>query len=179
MAWELFATFFIIGLVSFGGGYAMIPLIQEEAVLRHDWLTAQQFTDVVAIAGMSPGPIATNTAIVIGYRQMGVGGALASAAGIILPSLLIIIVLSTVLHRIRKYRSVESAFYGLRAVVTGLIVYAAIVFAINNRLFAGFDWQTVSLLLIYFCSLAAFVKLRIHPVFVLAASGAAGVLLFS
>ncbi len=96
---QLFAVFFVVGLVSFGGGYAMIPVIERE-VTSHHWLTTQQLTDVIALAGMAPGPIATNSAIIIGYRTSGWLGACAAAAGIVLPSLLILIVVAAFFAKI-------------------------------------------------------------------------------
>ena len=165
-------------LVSFGGGYAMIPLIQEEVVERHGWMTAQAFTDVIAVAGMSPGPIAANSAIFIGYDQMGFWGALVSALGMILPSFLIILVIGTVFYKVQQSFVVKSAFYGLRSVVTGLIVYAAILFAMNNGLVSAISWHTISLWIIFGLSLLALIRFRIHPVYVILLSGLAGVALY-
>ncbi len=179
MLWELFSTFFIIGLVSFGGGYAMIPLIQEEVVQRHDWMTAQAFTDIIAVAGMSPGPIATNSAIIIGYKQMGVLGAFTSALGMILPSLIIILAIGTIFYKVQKSMMVKSAFYGLRSIITGLIVYAAILFAMNNGLVSSFSWHTLSLVIIFGLSLLALIRFRIHPVYVILISGLVGIALYS
>ncbi|WP_078549541.1 chromate transporter [Litchfieldia alkalitelluris] len=178
MLWDLFSTFFMIGFVSFGGGYAMIPLIQQEVVEKHGWMTVQSFTDVIAVAGMSPGPIATNSAIFIGYEQMGMAGAFMSALGMILPSLMIIITIGAIFYRIQKSLVVKSAFYGLRSIITGLIVYAAILFAKNNGLVSSFSWHTLSLLVIFGLSLLALIRFRIHPVYVILLSGLVGVALY-
>src|SRR3954453_164633 len=88
--WELFKTFFITGFVSFGGGYAMIPII-ENAVTEYGWISAERLTNMIAIAGMSPGPVAANSAILIGYSAAGISGALISAIAILLPSLILVI----------------------------------------------------------------------------------------
>ncbi|MFD2670318.1 chromate transporter [Marinicrinis sediminis] len=178
MLWDLFITFFMIGFVSFGGGYAMIPLIQEEIVHNHGWMTAQEFTDVIAVAGMSPGPIATNTAIFIGYNQMGLTGAVLSALGMILPSLMIILAIGAIFYKIQKSMMVKSAFYGLRSIITGLIVYAAILFAVNNGLVSSISWHTFSLILIFGLSLLALLRYRIHPVYVIVMSGLVGVTVY-
>lgn len=178
MLWDLFLTFLMIGFVSFGGGYAMIPLIQEEVVVRHGWMSAQAFTDVIAVAGLSPGPIATNSAIFIGYDQMGIRGAVVSALGMILPSLLIILAIGAVFYKIQKSMMIKSAFYGLRSIITGLIVYAAILFAMNNGLVSSLTWHTVSLILIFGLSLLALLRYRIHPVYVILLSGLVGVALY-
>ena len=178
MYWDLFMTFFKIGFVSFGGGYAMIPLIQEEVVNRHGWLSASMFADVIAVAGMSPGPIATNSAIFIGYGQMGISGAAIAALGMVLPSLMIILAIGSVFYKLKDNMTIRSAFYGLRSIITGLIIYAAILFAMNNGLVASISWHTVSLLLIFALSLLALLRYRIHPVYVILISGLLGVTLY-
>ncbi|MFC5589698.1 chromate transporter [Sporosarcina soli] len=175
--WELFKTFFIIGLVSFGGGYAMIPVIELE-VTEHDWMTLQEFTDIIAIAGMSPGPIATNSAIFVGYQTAGLLGAVVSALGMILPSLCIILLISMFFNKANKHRTVQSAFYGLRPIIVGLIVYAAIKFALSNQLIGAISSHTFSLLCIFALSLLALVKFRVHPAFVIMSAGVIGVILY-
>ncbi len=179
MLWQLFWTFFKVGLVSFGGGYAMIPLIQDEAVERYGWLTTTQYMDAIAVTGMSPGPIATNTAIYIGYTQAGVMGAVVSAAGMVLPSLLIILIVASVFKRIQDNQRMRDAFYGLRAVITGLIIYAAILFAVRNELFSGLNWTTLAMVIIFLGSLVALLRYRIHPIYVILISGLVGIAIFS
>jgi chromate transporter len=179
MLLELFFTFFMIGLVSFGGGYAMIALIQEEVVVRHGWMTVQEFTNVIAVAGMSPGPIATNSAIFIGYAERGIPGAAVAAMGMILPSLIIILIIGAVFYKVQQNYMIKSAFYGLRAIITGLIIYAAILFAGSSNLYASFTWQTASLLIIYAASLTALIRFKIHPVYVILGSGLVGVAFYS
>lgn len=176
--WELFRTFFIIGFVSFGGGYAMIPIIEEEAS-RNNWMTTQEFTDIIAIAGMSPGPIATNSAILVGYTTAGLPGALFSAFGTLLPSILLVIIIATFFSRLQFYPIVQSIFYGLRPMVVSLIIFAALTFAISNNLITlNFTWQTVSLLGIFGISLFLLLKFRLHPIFVIIFSGILGVALY-
>ncbi|MEQ6377881.1 chromate transporter [Bacillaceae bacterium S4-13-58] len=175
---ELFLTFLMIGFVSFGGGYAMIPVIEME-VSNHGWMTTQEFTDVIAIAGMSPGPIATNSAIFVGYKTAELPGAIVSALAMVIPSLLIILIIATFFFRFNEKPLVKSAFYGLRPIITGLIVYAAIKFAISNDVLSTeVSWHTLSLLMIFGLSLFALIKLRMHPVLVIALSGIVGVVLY-
>lgn len=176
---ELFITFFLIGLVSFGGGYAMIPLIQEEVVNRHGWLNIQQFSDIIAVAGMSPGPIATNIAIFIGVLEAGFLGGTVAAIGMVLPSLIIILGVGMVFFRIYKSTWLQSSFYGLRAIITGLIIYAAIIFAINNGLVSSLSWFTASQLLIFAGSLAALLFYRKHPAIIILLSGLIGIAIYS
>ena len=177
--WELFKTFFIIGFVSFGGGYAMIPVI-ETAVSQHGWMTTQQFTDVIAIAGMSPGPIATNSAILVGYSTAGITGALLSTLGTLLPSILLVLIVASFFQRLHHYSIVQSMFYGLRPIVVSLIIYAALKFALSNYLISiNVSWHTVSLVLVFGLSLFALLKLRWNPVYVIILSGLVGVALYS
>ncbi|MBO1514077.1 chromate transporter [Metabacillus bambusae] len=175
---ELFWVFLLIGFVSFGGGYAMIPVIEME-VINKGWMTTQQFTDVIAIAGMSPGPIATNSAIFVGYQVNGITGAIAAGLGMVIPSLLLVIIIATFFYRISKNKHVESAFYGLRPIITGLIGYAAIKFAISNHLLDSFSWYSGSLLAIFALSLFSLIKLRLHPALVIVMSGVLGAAIYS
>lgn len=179
MLLDLFVTFLMIGFISFGGGYAMITPMQEEVVVRHGWMTAQEFTDVIAVAGMSPGPIATNSAIFIGYSVAELPGAIVSTLGMILPSLSIILILGTIFYKVQEHRTVKSAFYGLRTIVTGLIIFAAITFAESSGFFDGFSTNTIGLVIVFAISLLALVRFKIHPVYVILGSGVFGVVFFS
>ncbi len=130
LLWELFATFFRIGLFTIGGGYVMLPLMKREVIETHGWLTGEEFTDILAIAEMTPGPIAVNTSTFVGYRLAGVPGSLAGTLGVILPSLLVILTIATLLHqyRLMEWPRVQGAFTALRPAVLGLI--AAAVFSL-------------------------------------------------
>lgn len=177
--WELFKTFFVVGSVSFGGGYAIMPVIELE-VIQHGWMTSQEFTNIIAIAGMSPGPIAANSAILIGYNTAGITGAIISALGILLPSVILVLIVATFFLKLNHYPLVKSMFYGLRPIVTSLIFYAAIRFALSNNLIRfEFSWQLMSLLLVFAFSLVALMKLRWHPVYVIILAGLVGVTLYS
>lgn len=174
---KLFWTFLLIGSVSFGGGYAMIPIIEIE-VAKNSWMTIQEFTDVIAIAGMSPGPIATNSAVFVGYRTAGILGAIFSAVGMVLPSLILVLVISSFFKRINQHKLVKSSFYGLRPVITGLIIYAAITFAISNNLFTSVSFGSFSSVAIYVFALLFLVYLKMHPLIVILLSGLVGILIF-
>ena len=121
---ELFLTFARIGLFTFGGGYAMIPLIQRECAENKKWVSDRDILDVVAIAESTPGPIAINAATFIGRKVAGFGGALCATLGVVLPSLVIITLISYALEAFSHLTVVRYAFWGIRAGVTALILKA-------------------------------------------------------
>ncbi|MEH7012127.1 chromate transporter [Neobacillus niacini] len=177
--WELFQTFFLMGFVSFGGGYAMIPII-ENAVTEYGWMSAERLTNMIAIAGMSPGPVAANSAILIGYSAAGISGAVVSAMAILLPSLILVITVAAFFIKLHHNPVVERMFYGLKPLVTSLIIYAAIKFALaNNLITLDISFRSISLVIIFGLSLFALFKLRWNPVYVIALSGLVGVALYS
>ena len=122
--WLIFLSFFKIGAFTFGGGYAMIPLIQHEAVEKRKWVTDEDILDIVAIAESTPGPIAINSATFVGYRAAGVLGSVAATVGVVLPSFVVILVLSFVLEAFQEVRAVQYAFFGIRAGVLALLCKA-------------------------------------------------------
>ena len=122
--WQIFVTFFKIGAFTFGGGYAMIPLIQREAVDHRKWVTEDDILDIVAIAESTPGPIAINSATFVGYRAAGVLGSAAATFGVVLPSFVIILVLSFILQQFQEVQAVQYAFRGIQAGVLALLFKA-------------------------------------------------------
>ena len=131
--WKIFLTFFKIGAFTFGGGYAMIPLIQKEAVENHHWVEDEDILDIVAIAESTPGPIAINAATFVGYRVKGFAGALAATFGVVLPSFMIILAISYVLRQFRDWKAMQDAFRGIRAGVLVLMLKALIKMFKTNR----------------------------------------------
>ena len=122
--WQVFLSFFKIGAFTFGGGYAMIPLIQNEAVEQRHWVTDDDILEVVAIAESTPGPIAINSATFVGYKAAGVLGSVCATLGVVLPSFVIILALSFVLRQFQELEAVRYAFFGIRAGVLALLVKA-------------------------------------------------------
>lgn len=120
----LFLTFFKIGAFTFGGGYAMIPLIQKEMVENKKWISDEDILEIVAIAESTPGPIAINTATFVGYRVGGFLGALCATFGVVLPSFVVISVIAFFLRQFQDYKGVQYAFWGIRAGVLALILKA-------------------------------------------------------
>lgn len=173
----LFLAFFKLGFVSFGGGYAMIPLIQME-VANHHWLNMATFTDVIAISAMAPGPIATNTATIVGYKCLGFAGALIACIAVTLPSLLLILFIGKLFMKYQNHPLVKAAFYGLRPVIVGVIAYAAIKFALSNGIIGGshiIDIKSTLLMVVAFIML---IKTKFHPAYLILASGLIGVFIF-
>ena len=126
MIWKLLTTFLKIGAFTFGGGYAMIPLIQREVVEKNKWLTDEDILDIIAIAESTPGPIAINSATFVGYKIAGVFGAMCCTLGVVLPSFVIILLVSFVLEQFEALEAVRFAFNGIRAGVLALILKALV-----------------------------------------------------
>ena len=122
--WALFVTFFKIGGFTFGGGYAMIPLIQKETVENKKWITDDDILEIIAIAESTPGPVAINSATFVGYRTCGILGAVCATLGVVLPSFVIILIISFVLEQFQELKAVQYAFNGIRAGVLALLFKA-------------------------------------------------------
>ncbi len=153
---ELFLTSLKIGLFTFGGGYAMIPLIQKETVEKHHWISNDDILDIVAIAESTPGPIAINSATFVGYKIAGLAGALISTFAMILPSFVIILSISYVLREFENNIYVQYAFNGIRACVLALILKALLTMyrQVPKQIF-------FCLLMVYALIATAFLKLNV------------------
>lgn len=182
MIWlQLFYSFFKIGLFGFGGGYAMLSMIQGEVVTRHEWLTPQEFTDIIAISQMTPGPIGINSATYIGYTATGSvwGSALATLA-LVLPSFIVMLILYRFFMRYHDNRHVTDTFAGLRPAVIGLIASAALVL-MNTENFGsptGDTRQFVVSLLIFGAVLAANFFFKVNAILLIVLAGVAGFLIY-
>ena len=124
LLWKIFLTFLKIGGFTFGGGYAMIPLIQKETVETQKWITDDDILEIIAIAESTPGPIAINAATFVGYRTCGVLGSVCATLGVVLPSFVIIYAISFVLRQFQELKAVQYAFHGIRAGVLALLCKA-------------------------------------------------------
>lgn len=137
---QLFITFFKIGLFTFGGGYAMISLIQTEIVVNKQWIDAATFTDIVAISQMTPGPIGINSATYVGYTVTGnVWGSMLATFAVCLPSFIIILLIALLYNQFKKNRWFEAALRGIKPVVVGLIGSAAILLVTPENFI---DWKS-------------------------------------
>jgi chromate transporter len=174
---RLFFSFFKIGLFSFGGGYAMIPMIQKE-IEMNGWLAASEFVDIIAIAEMTPGPIAINSATFVGYKTAGFFGGMVATMGVALPSIILVFIVSSFFFKIQKNPVKIMAFYGVRPVVAGLIAAAAVFVAeasIINKTANFVDFKALAILA---ASLVALVKFKLHPILVIAGAGITGTVIY-
>lgn len=178
---HLFYTFFKIGLFGFGGGYAMLSMIQGEVVTRYGWLTAQEFTDIVAISQMTPGPIGINSATYVGFTATGsVWGSIIATFAVVLPSFILMLTLSRFILRYRKHPAVEAVFSGLRPAVVGLLASAALVL-MNAENFGSPADDTRSFVISCIIFLIAFIgthRYKLNPIGLIVACGAAGLILY-
>ncbi len=170
---QLLWVYLKIGLFGFGGGYAMLSLIQYEVVEHHQWLTSQEFTDIVAISQMTPGPIGINSATYIGYTATGsVWGAALATTAVCLPSFILVLLISRFLLKNHNNPYIKSIFMGLRPVVVGLIASAALLL-MNKENFV--DYRAV---IIAALSLLVVRKTQIHPIWVIVIAGCAGYFIY-
>ena len=178
---QLFISYLKIGFFGFGGGYAMLSMIQGEVVTRHEWLTPQEFTDIIAISQMTPGPIGINSATYIGYTATGSvwGSALATFA-LVLPSFIVMLILYRLFMRYHDNRHVTDTFAGLRPAVIGLIASAALVL-MNTENFGsptGDARQFVVSLFIFGAVLAANFFFKVNAILLIVLAGVAGFLIY-
>lgn len=178
---QLFYTFFKIGLFGFGGGYAMLSMIQGEVVTRYNWVSAKEFTDIVAISQTTPGPIGINTATYVGFTSTGsVWGSVIATFAVVLPSFILMLTISKFFLKYQKHPAVEAVFSGLRPAVVGLLASAALVLMTpENFSSPGQDMYTFVMSVIIF--LVAFIgtrKFKANPILMILACGLAGLILY-
>ncbi len=190
---ELFLIFAKLYPFSFGGGVVMLPSMMQEMEAR-GLATAAELTDVVAIASMSPGSMAINAALGMGYHIAGLPGAFASFLGIVIPTAVLVIFAATFFFKVYNHPKVQAAFYGLRPVITGIILYAATSLAFKNGIIAAtaknliitginisalgiklFELKSLVIVVVSFLLLA---KTKTHPIIIIICSGILGVLIF-
>ena len=171
MLMQLFLSFVKIGLFSFGGGYAMIPLISKEIVETRAWLSMTEFIDVIALSQATPGPIAINSATYVGYKVAGLGGSVAATVGVVVPSFILMIVLGRLFFRYRDLPFVKDMFQGIRPAVVALILAAA--FSVATSSITGIVPGIVAAAVI-----AGILAFNIDPVLLLLASGVLGYFMY-
>jgi chromate transporter len=170
---QLFWTYLKIGLFGFGGGYAMLSFIQHEIVDKHHWLSNSEFTDIVAVSQMTPGPIGINSATYIGYVITGnVWGSIVATVAVCLPSFVLILLIVRSYEKFRSNRYVADAFKGLRPVTVGLIA-AATLLLMNRENFT--DYKSI---LIFIAAFALTKFAKIHPILMIVLAALSGLFLY-
>ena len=184
----LFITFFQIGLFGFGGGYGMLSLIQREVVYHWHWMSTSEFTDIVAISQMTPGPVGINSATYCGYTAvhnagygmpMSVLGSLTATFALVLPSLILMIVISRMFIKYMKTPSVQSVFLGLRPAVVGLLAAATLMLMSPDNFSTPSQnpWQFFVSCFLFLATFVGTYFLKINPIRMIAYSAVAGLLL--
>ena len=182
---ELLCSFLMIGLFSFGGGYGMLSVIQGEVVVRHAWLTAAEFTDIVAVSQMTPGPIGINSATYVGYtavfnatgsEALAVLGSFTASFAVMLPSIVLMLIVSRFFMKYSKHRNVENVFRLLRPAVVGLIASAALLLMTEENFGSPTEtplqfWVSVALFVAAFVAMKFF---KVSPILILLLAGVFG-----
>lgn len=153
--WELMYTFFKLGLFTFGGGYAMLPLLQREVVENKGWATEDELLDYYAIGQSTPGIIAVNTASFVGYFQAGVFGAIMATIGLVLPSIIIVLLIASALNKYTDLEVLQHALAGIRVAVSALVSFSVYRLAKTGIVDAfGFIWATLTFVAIAFLKIS-------------------------
>ena len=171
--WQLICVYLKIGVFGFGGGYAMLSLIQFEIVERYHWLTLQQFTDVVAISQMTPGPIGINSATYIGYTVTGnIWGAVIATVAVCLPSFLMVLFISYFFVKFKNNKYVNAAMSGLLPMSVALIGAAALLLMNKDNFI---DYKSI---LIFVAAFSLTWKYKVHPILMILLAGVMGFILY-
>ena len=183
---QLFYTFFKIGLFGFGGGYAMISMIQGEVVTRHEWLSSNEFTDIIAISQMTPGPIGINSATYVGYsavvnagysHAVGILGSTIATVSVVLPSFILMVLISKFFLKYQKHPIIASVFEGLRPGVVGLLAAAALVL-MNRENFGTYNWQILTSIILFAGTFIASYRYKVNPILLILICGINGYVTF-
>lgn len=173
---QLFVSYLKIGFFGFGGGYAMLSLIHSEVVERNGWLTNGEFSDIVAISQMTPGPIAINSATYIGYEVAGVWGSIVATVAVCLPALTLMMLITRFFLKLHDNLYVKSVVAGMKPVVVGMIISAALLLifphsAEGKSFIDGWSWVIFAAVLIASAR-------KVNPILLIVLSGVAGVLIY-
>ena len=174
---ELLFTFFYIGLVTFGGGYAMLPLIQQ-TVIQNGWIEPEPFIDFIAVSESTPGPFAINMATYIGIERGGLPGAFFATLGVVLPSFIIILIVANIYEKFQKSTLIKGLMSGLKPAVIGLIASAVLEIG-KTALFHG-ETLTVGkefiVSLVIFIAMFTLIMKKVHPIVIIAISAVLGII---
>ncbi|MFC1687277.1 chromate transporter [Patescibacteria group bacterium] len=169
---KLFWVFAKIGIFTVGGGYAMIPFVQKEAVEINKWVSKEEFLEILSLDTVTPGPLAVNLSTFVGYKVNGIVGALVATLGVILPSIVIVILVAAFFYAFRTNKIVQAVLQGLKPAVVALIA-VGIFSLIQGK--AIIDFRGIIILVVVFVGVAVF---KIHPIWLVVASGLAGIVFY-
>lgn len=170
---QLFITYLKIGIFSFGGGYAMLSFVEYEVVHRHQWISPSDFTDIVAVSQMTPGPIGINTATYVGYTATGsVWGSIVATLAVCLPSFIIMLAVVRFLMAFRQNRWIDAALSAIKPLTVGLIAVAALSMVTPENFV---DYRSV---LVFALTFLISWKWKVHPILMLVFAGIGGYFLF-
>ncbi|MBT2732050.1 chromate transporter [Carnobacterium sp. ISL-102] len=180
---QLFWSFFQVGALSFGGGYAALPLIQEQVIEKNDWLTNTEYIDVLTISQMTPGPIALNASTFVGTKVAGIPGSIFATLGCITPSVIIVLVLAVFYYKYKGLSLVQGVIKGLRPAVVALIGSAGLsilLTALFNKDTLPIEWAKLDLvsLVLFIVGLVLLRKTKINPIYVMLAAGLARLIIY-
>lgn len=179
---KLFLSFFQVGILSFGGGYASLPLIEQQVVILNNWLTPEEFRDIVIISEMTPGPVAINSSTFVGTQIAGLPGSIVATLGCILPSCIIVILLAAIYMKYRELKVLQGTLSILRPCVVGLIASFAFRLILKSifatEIFYSINKLEVLALVIFAISLFVLRKFKSNPILILGLSGVAGYLFY-
>lgn len=188
MLWELFITFFKIGLFTFGGGYAMIPLIEQEVTSTHAWMSSETLRNLIAVAESTPGPVAINMATFVGSTQAGLLGSICATLGVVLPSFIIILLIAAIAKNFINNKWVQGALSCVRPLVIALIVSTGLTFVIssiwlNYPSIQNIEVSIPNLIITVVCALIyigvpILTKKKMSPILLILISAVLGMLIF-
>lgn len=180
---KLFWSFFQVGLFSFGGGYAALPLIEEQVIHQNNWLTSTEFIDIVTISQMTPGPIAINSSTFVGTKVAGLPGSIIATLGCIAPSTIIVIILAKLYYKYKGLSLIQGILSGLRPAVValiasaGLTIFLTAMFGTENFPVAFSDLNWISIIL-FLIGLVLLRKTKLGPIHIMLSAGLAGILIY-
>lgn len=168
---KLYLAFLKIGTFSFGGGYAMLPFIQKEIVEKNNWISSTEFTDIIGISQMTPGPVAINSATFVGYKISGVIGSIVATLGVITTSFILVVIINRILDKFKEFKMVQSALLGMKTALIALIIYAFWDLAID----AYKDWKSIFITVII--AVVLWSK-KVHPILVIVIAAILGLVFY-
>ncbi|SHE47942.1 chromate transporter [Clostridium fallax] len=168
---KLLWAFFKIGAFSFGGGYAMLPFIEREIVNNNNWITNNQFVDIIGISQMTPGPVAINSATFVGYKVSGVLGSISATTGVVLMSFILVSILQKTMEKFKESKVVKNGLMGMRPILIALIINAFLSLAKTSYV----DWQSIIITLI---TGAVLLSKKIHPILTIVLAAILGIIFY-